>query len=164
MPVPGQPRNPFGQSPDRFDRETPRAVGYGDGPDGSSDHFHGRTLRGLVAAAGTIRELWKQTVGYAAAPPPFSWTANGPVSTVSSARGFQITRALRYRVSSTYHGAGTDNTRLSELHSVVKPKVRAKRVTVNAGQQRGTPVTRNRLTSFGSRVTPLQDRPNGGTK
>ncbi len=161
MPVPGQPRNPFGQTPDRIMLETPRFDGYG--PGGSTQHFAARTLRGMVLAAGQIRHLWKQRAGYAPGPAPFSWTANGPVSGVSAARGFQITRALRYAARSVYMGAGHDNTRLSELHTQIGMRVRSKPATVGAGQQRGKPVTRNRLTSFGSRVTPLQDRPNGGT-
>lgn len=162
MPVPGQPRNPFGQSPNRIELEHPRAVGYG--PGGSNARFHGHTLRGMILAVGQIRGLWKQAVGYASATAPYSWTENGYGGARGGPRGFQITRALRYVTRSVYTGSGVDNSRFAALHSVIQPKVRSKTVTVNAGQQRGKPVTRNRLTSFGARVTPMQNRPNGGTK
>ena len=170
MPVPGQPRNPFGQTPHRFELEQPRAVGYG-GPVVNGQHialaFVATSKRGMVLAFGQLRAFWKQRAGYIPGPDDYSWTMNGPpmnLAGVSAARGFQITRALRYWSRSLYFGAGADNTRHAALHSVVQPKVRHKPVTVNAGQQRGKPVTRNRLTSFGSRVPPLQDRPNGGTQ
>lgn len=162
MPVAGQPRNPLGQTSHRFELERPRHDGYGVG--GAPSHFSGRTLRGMILAGGQLRFLWKQAAAYMSGPPGYSWTIDGPISTVTAARGFQITRALRYMTRSLYFGAGSDNTRMSELHSVVQPRVRHKAVTVGVGQQRGKPVTRNRLTSFGSRVTPMQDRPNGGTK
>lgn len=166
MPVAGQPRNPFGQSPDRIMLERPRPVGY------SGDLENGYPLaltlcqhskRGMILAAGQIRFFWKQAVGYISAADDYSWTTNGPRS-LKGPRGFQITRALRYQTRSLYAQGGTDNTRLTALHSAVAPKVRSKPVTVNAGQQRGKPVTRNRLSSFGARVAPLQQRPNGGTK
>jgi hypothetical protein len=165
MPVAGQPRNPFGQSPDRIMLEQHRVTGYsGPAIDGAGVPlaFVQRTKRGMVLAAGQLRFFWKQAVGYNSAQDDYSWTTNGYRSR-GGPRGFQITRALRYRTRSVYMGAGIDNTRLTALHSVVHPKVRSKPVTVNAGQQRGKPVTRNRLTSFGARVEPLQNRPNGGT-
>lgn len=170
MPVPGQPRNPLGQTPTRFELETPRFVGYsGPSIDGANVAlaFVQVSKRGLVLAFGQLRHVWKQRVGYIPAADDFSWTMNGPptnLTGMSAARGFQVTRALRYWTRSLYFGAGSDNTRLSELHSVVVPRVRHKPITVGAGQMRGRPVTRNRLTSFGSRVPPLQQRPNNGTK
>lgn len=154
MPVPGQPRNPFGQTPDRIELEAPRfAVVAGRTPTTMR-----RTLRGMVLAAGQIRHNWRQTVAYMAGPPGYSWTSNGPLDSMSAARAFQVTRALRYLTRTLYMGAGIDNTRNAGLHSVVKPTARSKPVTVNAGQQRNSPVTRNRLTSFGSRVPPLNSR------
>lgn len=158
MPVPGQPRNPFGQSPDRFELERPRHPAVA----GETPGTMRRTLRGMIQAAGQIRHDWRQTVAYMAGPPGYSWTAGESLGTVSAARGFQITRALRYLTRSLYMGAGIDNTRNAGLHSAVPPAVRHKTVTVNAGQQRGKPTTRNRLTSFGSRVTPLEQRPPAG--
>lgn len=154
MPVAGQPRNPFGQTPDRIELELPRHPVT----PGRSPATMRRTLRGMVQAAGQVRHDWRQAVAYMAGPPDYSWTVSAPLSTVSAARGFQITRALRYLTRSLYMGAGIDNTRHAGLHSALPPQVRHKIVTVNAGQQRGKPVTRNRLTSFGSRVTPLERR------
>lgn len=151
MPVAGQPRNPFGQTPDRIDLDKPRhpvVVGRTAGTMFTE-------LRGEIQAAGQIRHLWRQAVNYISAFPAYSWTVNGAIVSKGSARGFQITRALRYLTRSVYMGAGIDNTRLSELHSAVTPQVRHKPVTTNAGQQRGKPVARNRLTSFGQRVPTL---------
>lgn len=158
MPVAGQPRNPFGQTPDRIDLDKPR-----------HPVVFGRTagtmfteLRGEVQAPGQIRHMWRQAVNYVAAFAPYSWTVNGAIVSPMSARGFQITRAFRYLTRSLYMGSGIDNTRLSELHSAVTPQVRHKPIVVNAGQQRNKPVARNRLTSFGARVPtlnqPVRDR------
>jgi hypothetical protein len=165
MPVPGQPRNPFGQTSDRILLEAPRFDGY-TGPEGDALSFFQITARGMVQAAGQVRHLWRQAVNYTPAADDYSWTENGPPSNlagVTAARGFQLTRALRYLTQSVYVGSGVDNSRFAELHTQIASKTRQPRATLGAGQQRGKPVTRNRLTSFGSRVTPLQDRPNGGT-
>lgn len=154
MPVAGQPRNPFGQTPDRFELERPRHPVIA----GRTAGTMRRELRGMILAAGQIRHNWRQAIAYMAGPPEYSWTAGGPLSNVSAARGFQLTRALRYLTRTLYMGAGIDNTRNAGLHSTITPQVRSKPVTVNAGQQRGKPTIRNRLTSFGSRVTPLEQR------
>ena len=152
MPVPGQPRNPFGQAPDRIELERPRHPVEAGRTAGTME----RALRGMILAAGQVRHDWRQTAGYINGPPGYSWTAShvdGPAG-----RAFQVTRALRYLTRMLYFGSGIDNTRFAELHSAVPPAVRHKPVTVNAGQTRNKPVTRNRLTSFGSRVTPLEQR------
>lgn len=115
-----------------------------------------RTLRGMVLAVGQIRHDWRQTVGYIAGPPGLSWTADaysGPAG-----RGFQITRSLRYLTRMLYMGAGIDNTRNAGLHSAIPQQAHYRPPNVNAGQQRGKPTTRNRLTSFGSRVPTLEQR------
>lgn len=169
MPVPGQPRNPFGQTPDRISLEEPRFTGYR-GPEVNGSNvaraFFQITGRGMVQAAGQVRHLWRQAINYTPAGDDYSWTMSGPPTNragVTAARGFQLTRALRYLTQSLYVGAGVDNSRFGGLHTPIMPRARQPRATLNAGQQRNKPVTRNRLTSFGSRVTPLQDRPNGGT-
>jgi hypothetical protein len=152
MPVAGQPRNPFGQSPDRIELEAPRAIVQA----GRTPATMRLTLRGMVQAAGQIRHDWRQTVGYIDGPPPYSWTSSdtsGPTG-----RAFQVTRALRYLTRSLYMGAGIDNTRFAELHSAIPSQVRSPRVTTGGGQARNKPVTRNRLTSFGARVPTLQER------
>lgn len=154
MPVPGQPRNPFGQAPDRFELERPRHPSVA----GRTPATMRQELRGMILAAGQIRHNWRQVVAYMAGPPGYSWTANEAVNSMSAARGFQVTRALRYLSRMLYMGAGIDNSRFAGLHSAVPPAVRSKPVSVNAGQQRGKPVARNRLTSFGSRVPTLQER------
>lgn len=159
MPVPG-PRNQFRPLPgytnpshglsDRFnlwDRPPPVAK-MGDSPG-----LMYVTLRGCVLGAGQIRRLWRQSVNYIAAPPTYSWTANGVVAERTG--GYQITRALRYMTRSVYMGSGIDNTRFEGLHTEITPKVRSMPVTLGSGQNRGRPTVRNRMTSFGSRVPPL---------
>lgn len=152
MPVPGQPRNPFGQSPDRIELERPRHPVVA----GETAGTMVRTLRGMVQAAGQIRHDWRQAIGYIDGPPGFSWTASNVDG--SPGRAFQLTRALRYLTRSLYMGAGIDNTRNAGLHSAIVQQAHYRPVSVNAGQQRGKPTTRNRLTSFGSRVPTLEER------
>lgn len=159
MPVPGQPRNPLGQTPDRFELEQPRF----DAQPGVTPGLMEFTTRGMVQAAGQVRHLWRQVFAYTPAGPGLSWTANRHLAVRSAARGFQLTRALRYLTRSLYMGSGSDNTRFEGLHTAIPPRARQPRATVGSGNSRGRPVTRNRLTSFGSRVPPLQDRPNQGT-
>lgn len=158
MPVPGPRtqggplegyRNPHGETPDRFHGRpaVPLMIA------GRSPGTMQRNLRGNVLGAGQVRMLWRQAVNYLAAAEPFGWTTNG--GDFSSSRPFGVTRALRYLTRSFYAGAGEDNTRLNELHTVVIPRVRSKAVTTPAGAKRSGPTVRNRLTSFGSRVTPI---------
>jgi hypothetical protein len=165
MPVPGTRdqfrdgtvRNPDGERMLRFEY-TPY---HGIADEGRSPGLMERTLRGCVLAAGQIRQLWRQSVNFSDAQAPYSWTDNSPQpdrpATLQS-RGFEITRALRYMTRSTYAWAGTDNTRLSELHTVIVPQVRYKQVTTGGGQRRYPPTVRNRLSSFGSRVPPINRR------
>lgn len=166
MPIPGprtqeRPdpgyRNPHEEFPDRLNQwKRPGPVVEM----GRSPATMVRNLRGNVLAAGTVRRFWRQTVDYIFAQPAYSWTTNSPAPgrPVTSARAFQITRALRYMSRNVYAAAGTDNTRFGALHTQIKPRVNSKPVTLNAGAVRGMPTVRNRLTSFGSRVTPLNSR------
>lgn len=150
-PLPGY-RNPEGDSPVRFNnwgRPAPVAQ------EGRTPGLMQTNLRGNVLGAGQIRRLWRQAVNYIPAPPPYSWTINGSLVNPLSARGFQISRALRYMTRSVYMGSGIDNTRFAGLHTVIKPRVASKPVTLGAGQVRTRPTVRNRITSFGSRVPTI---------
>lgn len=158
-PLPGY-RNPEAEAPTRFQLwERPGPVSV----PGRSPGLMVVTLRGCVLAAGTIRQLWRQTVNYNAPQAPYSWTrsAPGPDRPEFGYGGFQITRALRYMTRSTYSGAGIDNSRFAGLHTPISPRAGRSlhsvggRVTVAAGSVRGRPTVRNRLTSFGSRVPTL---------
>lgn len=95
-------------------------------------------------AAGTIRRLWRQRVHPIPAPPPYSWVDNPRI----------ITTALRYRASSTFTAAGTDNTRYGAPRPPVRNRHRAQAVTRQAGNKAARPTVRNRLLSFGLRVPP----------
>lgn len=150
-PIPGY-TNPDGEDMNRVNlwgRPAPVAQ------EGRTPGLMGVSLRGNVLGAGTIRKLWRQSVNYFSAQPDFSWTANRHLTDPTSARGFQLTRALRYMTRSVYMGSGIDNTRFAGLHTVIKPRVNSKPVTLGAGQVRTRPTVRNRITSFGSRVPTI---------
>lgn len=166
MPVPG-PRtqfrplpgytNPDGEHPDRINlwkRPGPIAE------PGRSPATMIRSLRGQVLGSGQVRRLWRQTVDYVAPQNPYSWTANSPAPgrPAFTSGGFAITRALRYMTRSIYIAGGTDNTRFGALHTTIQPRVHSKPVSLGAGGSRNRPTVRNRLTSFGSRVTPLNSK------
>jgi hypothetical protein len=159
VPVPGLPRNRFGETPDRFHRGPVRAVNQlGETPDRFDDVPHvavsvsgespgtmTRDRSARVAAYGTVRRLWRQAVNMIPAPPPFR-VAQEPAL---------ITRALRYRVSTRYAPAGADNTRFGARRPIVEHQTASAPVTIAAGQKQSRPTVRNRLTSFGSRVPPI---------
>lgn len=163
MPTPG-PRNQFGPDPGyrNPEAELPSRWNPWLWPEpivspGRSPGTSVLTLRGMVLAPGTIRRFWRQAINYAPAMAPYSWTKNapGPGRPVIAPDGFQITRALRYMTRNLYMGANIDNTRYAGLHTPVPPRKRAKLVTLGRGQTRSRPTTRNRMTSFGSRVQSL---------
>jgi len=171
MPVRGQPRNPLGQRPQRFHRL--RTFG---GSDVSVDtvgeqplRFHERARVVIVRpgetpgtsetdrstgieAAGQIRRLWHQLISPVPAPPPF------PVS----AAPFTGQRTIRYRAQSVYRRAGNQlrfaRGGVQGLHTVIVQQSRQDRPTIGTGQNRNRPTVRNRMTSFGSRVPPLNPR------
>ena len=166
MPVPG-PRtqfaplpgytNPDGEDATRINMwGRPAPVADSGRTAGTMEH----STRGNVLGGGQIRRMWRQSIDYVAAQAGYSWThsAPSPGSPVPFPGGYYITRALRYMTRSVYAGAGIDNSRYAALHTVVHPKVRSKPVSINAGGVRSRPTVRNRLTSFGSRVTPLNGK------
>ncbi len=148
MPVtkPWRERNPLEQTPTRF-RERPRVhvVIPGQSPGTKEQDPKGTATD---TGAGTIRRLWRQVLSGQPGPPPV------PVSQLPAI----FTRALRYKTSTTYKPAGTLNTRLTMLHTVVRMVARQPRPVLSAGTRRGRPTIRNRMTSFGSRVEPLNRR------
>lgn len=166
MPVPG-PRtqerplpgytNPRGDQPTRINHwKRPGPVRE----PGRSPATMVLSLRGNILAPGQVRRVWQQTVNHIAAQAPFSWTYNSPAPDRPGLHypGYMITRAVRYMARSVYIAGGTDNTRFGALHTKITPRVNSKPVTVGAGAVRNRPTVRNRLTSFGSRVTPLNAR------
>lgn len=166
MPVPG-PRtqfrplpgytNPDGDTPDRINPwEWPEPIAE----PGRSPGTMVLSLRGNVLGAGQVRRLWRQSVQYIAAQASYSWTdsAPGPGRPITRPGALGLTTAVRYMTRSLYAAGGTDNSRFGALHTTVHPKVRSKPVSLNAGGVRNRPTVRNRLTSFGSRVTPLNSK------
>lgn len=161
MPIPGPRtqfgpldgyRNPDDAAPDLFNHwKRPGPVWW----PGRSPGTMVMDLRGCKLGFGQIRKLWRQSIDFTGAMAPYSWTSNGGDDGQASAGGVGITRALRYMTRSVYIGNGLDNTRYDELHTVIKKQNTYKTVTVNAGQKRNQPTTRNRLTSFGSRAPTL---------
>lgn len=163
MPVPG-PRNQFRPVPGYTnpDGEDPSRINRWHRPGpfvelGRSPGTMFVTLRGNVLGVGQIRRLWRQSINYMAGVEPYSWTESGPGPgrPFVGPGAFQLTRALRYMTRSIYTAAGTDNTRYAALHTTIQPRVTSKGVSVGAGNMPGRPTVRNRLTSFGSRVPPL---------
>jgi hypothetical protein len=160
MPVPG-PRtqqrplpgytNPAGELPDRINHwgKPPPVAMMGETPG-----LKYVSLRGNVLGFGQIRHMWRQAVNLIPAGPPYSWSSNGVV-VITGARGFEITRALRYLTRSLYMGSGIDNTHFYGLHTEIAPRHNSKPVTLGSGLNRGRPTVRNRVTSFGSRVPTL---------
>lgn len=140
MPVPGRPRNPHGHT--TFDRWHENQQVFVSRPGASPGLMDIDDTRVDVAAGGTIRRLWRQAVNFIPAPPPF------PVSQAPLA----ITRALRYRASTTFQRAGNSNTRFGARRPFIVTRHNMRPVTIAAGNQQGRPTVRNRMTSFGSRV------------
>lgn len=95
--------------------------------------------------AGTIRKLWRSTVGSTTFPAPFGWADNPRT----------ITRSLRYKASSLFMRAGNSHTDWGEPRPIIRPRVRSPLITRQAGNKPGMPTVRNRLASFGSRIPPL---------
>jgi hypothetical protein len=165
MPVPG-PRtqdrplsgysNPGGEQPDRINRWSRPAPAV---QVGRTPNTMFMSLRGNILAPGTVRRMWRQVADMIPAQEPYSWTHNAPAPgrQVAIPRGFQITTALRYMARSVYIAGGTDATRFTALHTKIPQRVHSKPVTLNAGGVRNRPTVRNRLTSFGSRVPPLNN-------
>ncbi len=164
MPVPG-PRTQHGPDPGYTNphHEVPTRFNQWNRPApvadmGRSPGLMQFTRRGNILGPGQIRRMWRQSVNYIAAQPPFSWSENAPQPGRPLTNGVQVpnvTRAFRYMTRSIYMGSGIDSTRFSGLHTRIYPRVRAKPVTVGAGQVRTRPTVRNRITSFGQRVPTL---------
>lgn len=174
MPVPG-PRSQFGPNPgyrnpldpsSGFERMTRINLWKRPAPVmeiGRTPGVQYFSLRGCILAAGQIRRLYRQTINYANAQAPYSWTSQNPTPSrpANSPDGFDLTVGIRYMTRSVYEGQGIDNSRFEGLHTVVLPRGRrsphaqGRRVTVAAGSKRGQPTVRNRMTSFGSRVHTL---------
>lgn len=166
MPVPG-PRtqqrplpgytNPGMEQPHRFNLwDRPGTVAQqGRSP---ATMFH--ALRGNMLAPGTVRRMWRQVADMTPAQAPYSWTRSAPAPgrSVITPGGLGITTALRYMARSVYAAAGTDGTRYSALHTRIQPRVHSKPVSLPAGGVRSRPTVRNRMTSFGMRVPPLNTK------
>jgi hypothetical protein len=171
MPVRGQPRNPLGQRPQRFHRlrtfggDVRSVDPVGETPTRFHDLAHvfavepGRTpglseydLRTGTEAPGTIRRIWHQLVSPVPAPPAFK---------VSSSP-FAGQRTIRYKTSNVYLPAGDQRSfarnGVRGLHTVIVQATRQHGATLTAGVRRGQPTIRNRISSFGSRVQPLNPR------
>ena len=163
MPIPG-PRTQFGPDPGYRNPgfEQPNRINMWKRPGpvfwpGRTPALMAITLRGCVLAAGQIRSLYRQTVNFTSAQDAYSWTANGlgADGIPNGVRVVGLTRSLRYMTKSLYMGAGIDNSRYENLHTLVRKENFYKPVTLAQGSVRGRPTVRNRLTSFGSRVPTL---------
>jgi hypothetical protein len=143
VPVPGRPRNPLGETPTRFHGRRQVFVARAGETPGLMDV----DTRADTVAAGTIRRNYRQSVNFVPAPPPVDITRNNGLGVV--------TRALRYKASSVYRRGGNDNTRFGARRPFVPARHNSRPVTIAAGNQQGRPTIRNRMTSFGRRVAPV---------
>lgn len=152
MPVAGVSRNPLDQQPDRFQRRRQAFVVMPGRTPGLVD----TDLYADDVAPGTIRRVFRQAVNLVLPAQPLSWSYNNGLGTV--------TRALRYKATSTYRGAGSDNTRYGAPRPIRPAVHRQLRPTLSAGNKRNLPTVRNRMASFGRRVPTLNPplpRPRG---
>lgn len=142
-------RNPLGQTPNRFNRfnHPLPIVSVGRSPGTQVVYVGGHTQ-----AVGTIRRWWRQMVNGAPQSAPYNQVT---LSTdTGNAEGVDLTRALRYKASTHFIGAG-DDLKYNRMHTIVRGRSQAKSPSVAAGSVRGQPTVRNRLVSFGSRVPTL---------
>jgi hypothetical protein len=116
-------------------------------------------LRGNVLGAGQIRKLWRQAANEIFAQWPYSRVlmAPAPGRGIVQPQAIGVTRALRYMTRSLYMGTGIDNSEFAAIHTTVNLQARGKPVTQGMGGK-NRPTVRNRMTSFGSRVAPLNPR------
>jgi len=178
MPVPGRPRN-AGGTEQRFRSSGQSGVAVTERwQSGPRTRFHARTHTFVLqpgraptvqhvelsldqTAPGQIRRLWQQTIDYIAAGPQLSWTENAARRRPTAVQG-QVTRALRYKASSLFRGYGSNNTRFGAPRPIRPTQHRQAVPTVGAGNLAARPTLRNRLSSFGSRVPPV-NRNTAGT-
>jgi hypothetical protein len=170
VPLRGRPRDAGGHET-RFHRVGQDGVGDTRWRSGDRDRFHERPhvfiqREGMTpgvqdidrsadkAAPGTIRRLWKQTVNFIPAGPQLSHTLNHVTST-PTVLAAPLTVATRYRASTVFRGAGSTNTRFGAPRPIITPRHNQPRITLAGGNLQGRPTSRNRLTSFGSRVPPV---------
>lgn len=172
MPLPGRPRNAGGNEV-RFHRAGQSGVGDTRWRSGPRDRWHERAhvfvrqpgytpglqdvgRQDATVAHGSIRRLWRQTITYIPGPPELNWSENRVITHATAGpAAAQITRALRYKVSTVFRGAGSTNTRFGAPRPVIPPRHVQPRPTRTAGNLQGRPVLRNRLSSLGSRVPPV---------
>lgn len=138
--------NPLGQSPGTF--------------------FHrvGVLLRGRrqdarlwgTLADGTIREFVMPIVNAISGGSAFNWTRNANDDAPDGVNGVD-TNPVRYRVSTAFLGQGNQlsNPRARSFVQYPSRPHAPNPVFLRAGQQQGKPTIRNRITSFGSRVPPI---------
>lgn len=102
-------------------------------------------------APGSIRRDVYTQINSIPAPPPFGWADNPRI----------FTNPLRYRVSTRFRRIGNSRAINAALRPIVRRQVAVSTVTRQVGNKPSQPTVRNRLTSFGSRVPPLnQPSPN----
>lgn len=143
MPVPGVARNPLHQQPDRLQRRRAAFVTRA----GQTPGLMTVDAYADESAPGTIRRVWRQAINLSLPAPPLSQSSNNGLGTV--------TRALRYKATTIHRGAGSDKTRFGAPRAIRPAKHNMLAATISAGNKRNLPTVRNRLSSFGSRVKPL---------
>lgn len=149
MPIAGVPRNPFGEVPgsnERSRRNHPNLVAARD-QDTAGRH--------TVAEPGTIRRFIRAAVGYTGAAQPFSWTRNAFSDESGEVQG-PVTSTKRFLISTRdFLTAGNQRSNPIERAPIVRQPQAPPIPIVYAGNLQHRPTVRNRMTSFGSRVAPI---------
>lgn len=161
MPIPG-PRTQFGQLPgyDNPDHLAPNRLNpwLWPGPTQTIGESPGTTIvsrRGIILGLGMIRSLWRPPLKGIDAPGGFNQATS---SNDTSYRGaFHPTRHWLYKCGCISRTSGTSNTEFHGLHTPVAPATRKSRPSLGAGQRSNPRTVRNRMTSFGSRVQPINN-------
>lgn len=139
-----QPRNPLGESPDRYRRL--RFTPYGRRQDVEKEG---------TLAPGTIRlAFWRGLAGYLGAGPAFSWSRNssdrgGPI------RGETTTPQLGILSTRYFLTAGNQRSNPFARRAVGTFQLQPISPIVHVGNVQGRPSIREQILSLGSRIPPL---------
>ena len=140
--------NPFGQTPDFFHRRAVLLQGR------RMDLWPERTM-----APGTIRRFWGRVANMISGGWAFNWSRNLFDDAPDGVNGV-VTTSCRYMISTRYTNTGGNdlsNPGARDYKEYPAYRHAPNPAIIRAGQQQGRPTVRNRITSFGSRVPPIND-------
>jgi hypothetical protein len=106
--------------------------------------------------AGVLRRLWAPIANMISAGEIFNWSRNLYDDAPDGVNG-QTTTSVRYLISTRNIGAGNGlvNPQARQVFPYENIRHAPDPLFIRAGQQQGRPTVRNRLSSFSSRVPPI---------